>query len=382
MNIYIKMMIAAVLILSQASCNEHKTQKPVALNRYKIKLQPLQKTLHFAGTIKPLRESTLVSPLDAIVDSMNFHYGQMVKKEEVLLTLKSNELQKQYNDTLTDYLKAKDGYSVAKDKFVGTSELWESGLLSKNSFLSEKSSLNSERISLMQATRKLTELLQQIDDDNTQNVSALSLANFDKVRKILTSDHHLMTLKSPNDGVILYPPSKPGEDKTGKISIGSSVKSGQIIALIGDLKGISVEIDIPEIDIDKIHSEMSARISGIAFSRVQLKGKLVSINTQASSTSIGGLPSFIGVVEANSLTAEQLAKIKIGMSAFIELTADSTNELLIPIAAVKREQGKLVVTLQLPQGSVEKRIITTGSAQADSIVVESGLKEGDVVLYD
>ncbi len=382
MNIYIRMIIAVLLILSQTSCSRHEKLKPLALNRYKIKSEPLHRTLHFTGTIKPLRESTLTSPMEATVESMNVHYGQMIKKEEVVLTLNSNELQKQYNDTLTDYLKAKDSYSIAKTKFVGTKELWASGLLSKNNFLSEKSSVNTERITLMQATRKLTELLKQIDEHNSQNLSTLRLANFDKVRKILTSDHNLITLKAPSDGVMLYPPAKSGEDKTSRISVGSSVKSGQIIALIGDLKGISVEIDVPEIDIDKIHPGMSAKISGIAFGRFQLKGKLVSINAQASNNSVGGLPSFTGIVEVSSLTAEQQAWIKVGMSAVIELNVESTNQLLIPIAAVKREKNNLIVNVQLPQGGLEKRIITTGSAQADSIVVESGLKEGDEVLYD
>jgi HlyD family secretion protein len=382
MNIYSKMMITALLILSQASCNGHEKMKPHASNKYKIKLHPLHSTLHFTGTIKPVRESPLISPIDAIIESMNVHYGQMIKKEEVVLTLKSKELQKQYNDTLTDYLKAKDSYSITTAKFVGTQDLWNSGLLSKNNFLTEKSSVNTERVSLMQATRKLTELLKQIDENNSQNLSTLNLANFDEVKKILTSEHDLMTLKAPSDGVILYPSTKSAEDKTGKITVGSSVKSGQIIALIGDLKGVSVEIDVPEIDIDKIHLGMSAKISGVAFGKMQLKGKLISINTQASDTSAGGLPSFTGVVEVSSLTAEQQAWVKVGMSAVIELNAESTNQLLIPIAAVKREKQSLVVNLQLPRGGVEKRIITTGTAQAESIVVESGLKEGDVVIYD
>jgi multidrug efflux pump subunit AcrA (membrane-fusion protein) len=180
---------------------------------------------------------------------------------------------------------------------------------------------------------------------------------------------------------MLYPP-KSGEDKTTRITVGSSVKSGQVIALIGDLKGISVEIDVPEIDIDKIRPGMNATISGIAFGKHHLKGTLVAVNAQASNSSGGGLPSFTAVVEVKSLTPEQQPWIKVGMSAAIELSVDSDNQLLIPIAAVKREKGNSIVNLQLAQGTIEKRIITTGPAQADSVVIESGLKDGDVVVYD
>ncbi|RIU70168.1 hypothetical protein D1616_28620, partial [Klebsiella pneumoniae] len=68
--------------------------------------------------------------------------------------------------------------------------------------------------------------------------------------------------------------------------------------------------------------------------------------------------------------------------ASIELNVESNNQLLIPIAAVKREKGSSVVQVQLAKGKVQRRMITTGAAQADSEGVESGLKSGDVVVYD
>lgn len=381
MNIHLKTIVTALLALILVSCGGHDKQKTSSLNTYKVKAQPFHKTLHFTGTIQPLRENTLSSPMEAVVETMNFHYGQMVKKGDVVLTLNSNELQKLYNDTLTDYLKAKDSYTIAKSKFVGTQELWNAGLLSKNNYLSEKSSVDTSRVTLMQSTRKLSEMLEKMDENNSQNLSALSLADFDKVRKVLTSSHNLIHLKAPSDGVLLYPP-KSGDDKATRVTVGSTIKAGQVIALVGDLKGISVEIDVPEIDIEKIRPGMTATISGIAFGKHQLKGQLVAVNAQASNTSNGGLPSFTAVVEVNSLTPDQQPWIKVGMSAAIELNVDSDNQLLIPIAAVKREKGNSIVSLQLAQGSIEKRTITTGPAQADSVVIESGLKAGDVVVYD
>ncbi|HAU1321662.1 TPA: HlyD family efflux transporter periplasmic adaptor subunit [Legionella pneumophila] len=381
MNNYLKIFSIVSLILMLASCGGSDKPQTTSLKTYEVKPQPLHKTLHFTGTVQPLRESSLTSPMEAVVETMHFHYGQMVKKGEIVLTLNSNELQKQYNDTLTDYLKAKDSYSIAKAKFVGTEELWNAGLISKNNYLSEKSGLDTARVTLMQATRKLSEMLEKMDDKNTQNISNLSLADFDKVRKILTTNHNLIHLKAPSDGIMLYPP-KSGEDKNNRVTVGSTIKSGQVIALIGDLKGISVEIDVPEIDIDKIRPGMDATISGVAFGRHQLKGKLVAVNAQASNTSTGGLPSFTAVVEVNSLTPEQQSWIKVGMSASIELNVESNNQLLIPIAAVKREKGSSVVRVQLAKGKIQKRMITTGAAQADSVVVESGLKSGDVVVYD
>ncbi|WP_425170944.1 efflux RND transporter periplasmic adaptor subunit [Legionella sp.] len=366
------------MILS--ACNSHEQQKIVKLHHYEVKSQILHKNLHFTGTIQPLHENTLTSSLEAVVERMHFHYGQFVKKGDVILTLSSHELQKQFNDTLTDYLKAKDSYTIAKTKFSGTEELWAAGLLSKNNYLSEKSNMNTVRVTLMQSTRKLMEMLEKVDEKNSQNMSSLSLADFDQIRSILASKHNLIQLKSPGDGVLLYPP-KAGEDKTARITVGSSVKSGQVIALIGDLSGISIEIEVPEIDISQIKTGMNASISGIAFGKHPLKGKLIAVNAQASNTS-SGLPFFTAVVEVKSLTPKQQRWIKVGMSADIELSINSGKQLLIPIAAIKRENGQSAVYVENAIGKLEKRIITTGAAQVDSVVVKSGLQVGDVVVYE
>lgn len=381
MNNYLKTMVLLCLAYGLVSCGTQEHPAQHTATTYEVKPAPLHKRLHFTGSIQPLHESTLVSPMEAVVETMHVHYGQWVKKGEVVLTLNSNELQKQYNDTLTDYLKAKDSFSITKAKFSGTQDLWKSGLISKNNYLSEKSSMDTARVTLMQATRKLTELLEKLDDHDSSHFSNLSLADFAKVRSILTSNHNRIHLKAPSDGVLLYPP-KSGEDKTTRLTTGSTVKSAQVMALVGDLKGISVEIDVPEIDISTIKPGMAATITGIAFGAHKLQGRLVSINAQASNTGSGGLPSFTAVVEVHSLTAEQQSWIKVGMSAEIELNIETHNQLLVPIAAVKREKGSSIVHLQLAQGALKKTIITTGTAQADSVVVESGLKEGDVIVYD
>lgn len=381
MKQWIKQWGTLSITLFLIACGGSNPSKTNGQHTFEVTPQKLHKTLHFTGTVQPLHESTLTSPMEAVVESMNFHYGQMVKKGDVVLTLKSTELQKQYNDTLTDYLKAKDSYSIAKAKFTGTQELWEVGLISKNNYLSEKSSVDTSRVTLMQAKRKLTEMLQQMDNTNAQRLSNLSLGDFEKVKKILTSNHNIIQIKAPSDGVLLYPP-KSSDDKSTRVSVGAAVKSGQVLALVGDLKGISVEIDVPEVDIDKIRPGMSAIISGVAFGNHQLHGKLVAVNAQASNTSSAGLPSFSAVVEVSSLSPEQQPWIKVGMSAAIELSVDSDNQLLVPIAAVQHEKGNSLVNVQVAQGKIEKRIISTGQAQADSVVIESGLKQGDVVVYD
>jgi len=377
----LKPLIITLAIIALTACGNAPKPGKTATQSYVSDLAAVDKTLFFTGTIQPLRSSSISVPMDAVVDSMSAHYGQRVKKDEVIAVLSSTELQRQYNETLTDYLKAKDSFAVARAKFTGTKNLWDAGLLSKNNYLSEKSSLDTARVTLMQSTRKLSEMLEKMDDQDTRDLSQLNLAEFDKVRQALSGKHDRIYLKAPASGVLLYPP-KSGDDKGERLSVGSSVKAGQVFALVGDLTGVSIEIDVPEIDIGNIRPGMKASITGVALGQQVLQGELVVVNAQASASSGSALPSFSALVEVKQLTAEQQAWVKVGMSAAVALAVADDKHLLIPVAAIRQQSGDSMVTVREPDGKLVDRRISTGAAQADKVIVEAGLHAGDVVVYD
>lgn len=378
MNKSFKVMLVLLIASLLTACNTQDKTAQKDTHVYVAKQEPLSQTLHFSGTVQPLQENTLISPIDAVVSSMNFHYGQWVKKGDVVFTLNSTELQKQFNDNLTEYLKAKDSYTIAKAKFAGTQDLWEAGLISKNNYLSEKSSLDTTRVSLMQTKRKLAEMLEKVGQGNQENLANLNLSDFNKVSKALTAKHDVILIKSETDGILLYPP-KSTDDKSARITTGSAIKSGQALGLIGDLRGISLEIDVPEVDIDKLFIGMPAKIQGVAFGGQVLQGKVVAINAQAAATSNSGLPVFNAVVVVPQLTSKQKPWIKVGMSASIELSLQDSRKLMIPIQALYHEKGNTLVKVKTQKGKIEERVITTGQAQADKVIVNSGLMEGEWV---
>lgn len=362
-----------------SACGKKPSHQKMPLMSYTTQLSTVHKTLHFTGTIQPLKENTLTSPVDAVVETMHVHYGQVVHKGDVVFTLNSAQMQQQYNEVLTDYLKAKDNYSMARTKFIGTEELWQAGLLSKNNYVSEKASVNTARITLMQASRKLSELFEKTNDDKFDELSNLSFAEFNKVRQALTRPHHLIQIKASADGVLLYPPKT--ENENVHLSSGITIKTGQPLALIGDLTGVSVEINVPEVDISEIKIGMHADIHGVAFGKQLLKGHLVAVNAQASTANGGGLPSFTAIVEVHALTPTQQALIKVGMSATIELAVDSSDKLLIPIAAISQQAGKSIVRIRSSDGVIIVRQVVTGMVDGDRVAIEAGLQVGDEVVY-
>ena len=366
-----------VFVVGLSACT---SKQPKTLEKtYRVEPTPIHKTLYFTGTIQPIQVSVLSNPIDATIETMPYRFGQEVAKNDIVFTLRSAELQKQYHDTLTEYLKAKDGYTIAESKFAGTNDLWKAGLIAKNNYLSEKSSLNTAKVTLMQSERKLSEILDKMGDGTYQHLSHLSFADFDKVSRALSGNHDIIKLKSPSHGVLLYPP-KSGDTNSERISVGSAVKTGQALALIGDLSGIRIEIDVPEVDIDKIKPGMPATIRGVAFAKEELKGSLVSVNAEASMGSASALPSFSATVLVKKLPKN--AWIKVGMSASIELAIDSTDKLLVPIEALKQIHGKSIVYVQTAKGKKSPRTVTTGAAFKDKVVIDSGLRAGEVIVYE
>jgi multidrug efflux pump subunit AcrA (membrane-fusion protein) len=238
--------------------------------------------------------------------------------------------------------------------------------------------LNSARITLVQATRKLSEMLEKMGDARDDDLSGLSFEEFDKVRLALTSQHNLIRLKARHSGMLLYPPKSNGESAT-RLKTGSAVKADQVLALMGDLTGVTVEINIPEVDITEIKPGMPATIHGVAFGKQALHGKLVTLNAQASSVNGSALPSFTAIVEVKSLTRAQQKLVKVGMSASIELSSDSNDKLMIPLSAIKQKNGKSVVEIIIPHGKTRQQLVITGSVHGNRVVILSGLKEGDIV---
>ena len=374
--------IIVFLSILLPACGKQTPHPKAELKSYVVKLSTTHHTMHFTGVIQPLSEQALTTPMDALVKTLHFPYGHVIKKGQIVFTLNSAELQRHYNEALTGYLKAKDSFSIARSKFAGTDSLWKAGLISRNNYLNEKSSVTTARITLMQASHSLFELIDRTKTDQQQDdLSHLSFAEFNKVRMALTRNHHLIQIKSPHDGVLLYPPKSDDEASQG-VARGTQIKAGQVLGLVGDLSGIRVEINVPEVDIGVIKPGMPATIRGVAFGKQTLTGALVSVNAQAYANGNGGLPSFTAVVEVHGLTKAQQSWVKVGMSSDIELAVDSMEKLMIPTAAIKPKAGKNLVKILVSNGKTITRSVTTGAVNANTVVIDSGLQVGDVVLYE
>lgn len=344
---------------------------------YKVQRKNMEQILYFTGTVKPLVEVPIIAPIDAVVDKIYHDYGEVVAQDQVIMMLNSQDLQKQYDENLTEYLKAKDSYMIAKAKFNGTEELWQSGLLAKNSYLNEQSTVAMAKITLIKATRNFKAVLAKMDGAVDNNITTLDIKDFTKVQTALTKKYNLLSLKAPATGILLTPP-KNNEDKA--LTVGAAVKSGQAVALLGDLKGLRIVIEIPEVEINKVHPGMTAVVTGLAFGNHKLQGKLVSVNAQASSDNANTLPGFSALVIVDNLSRDEQKDIKVGMSAKVSLIVKQKEDLVAPLTAIWQEEGSAYVLLKNIDGSLQKHKVVTGEVHMDKVVILNGLKQDDLIL--
>ena len=86
MKHFFKQLVLLLVLAHLTACGEEKKEQLTKseLQSYTVTAKPLHKVLHFTGTVQPIHENSIVSPMEAVVDAMSFHYGQPVKKGEVV----------------------------------------------------------------------------------------------------------------------------------------------------------------------------------------------------------------------------------------------------------------------------------------------------------
>lgn len=388
----IKLVILMFFSLCLTACGHSEAPKNAGSKEqktYTVVKKPLITTLNYSEYIRPIRSAAVVSPSDGRIMAANIHYGEYVEKGDILLKVSAIKLEEEYANAVTAYLKAKDDFAGNQIKFSGTTELWKLGLIPRNDYISQKSNLDSSRVSLLQATKKLESILKDIGiDEAAKEIEKLDITKEQAVKQALLREFASLEVKAEFSGILLEPPKSSSGDgdsnsnAKASFSVGSELKKGQVVALIGDLSGISLQIKISEIDLDKIKPGQDAIITGIAFPNIELKGKVRSVVFQSTSTggSVGGLPTFPATIKVDSLTPQQKKLIRVGMSATAAIKVETPGQLMIPIDAVSLKKGQSIVQ-RIEGDKIVEVPVTTGETTYNDVVVLTGLKEGDKIVY-
>jgi len=376
-------------------------------------------TVNASGKIYPELEVKISPDISGQITDLEVEEGDSVKKGQVLAriyadiyALQREEAASRVNQSQATVDNSKAGLEAlranldqAQLSYDRNKKLFDQKVISKSELEQFENVLVSARSNYNSALQNIKSLQATVQATQT----GLSRASKDLSRTTITA---------PMDGVISSLKVKKGESVAG-----NSFNVGTEMMTVADMSVLEVRVEVGENDIVKVSIGDSAEVEVDAYNNRKFKGAV----TKIASSTIGSssLTSATNEVtnyevrirldkESYRDLADKTFPFRPGMNASADIkTKRVDNVLAVPIMAVnarvigsdksladkkkeetesgKKEEEELsgvsyddeleeVVFVLQPDGTVKKRVVTTGIQDINYIEVLSGLKEGEEVI--
>lgn len=162
-----------------------------------------------------------------------------------------------------------------------------------------------------------------------------------------------------------------------RMNPGDQAAPGTPAVRIDDLSRLLVDVQITEVDINRIRPGQPASLSFDAILDRQYSGKVIEVAPVGNV--VGGVVNFNVTIELDNANGE----VRPGMTAAVNIITDLVeNALVVPNRAVRLRDGQRVVYL-LRDGQPVLTPITLGrTADTVSEVIDGDLREGDVLVLN
>lgn len=183
-----------------------------------------------------------------------------------------------------------------------------------------------------------------------------------------------LIIKAPKPGMVIY-----ARDRFGiKIQVGSVLTPwSPIIATLPDMTRMISETYVNEIDIAKIKVGQKVTLSIDAFPDKQLKGEVISVANIGQPMPKSDSKVFL--VNIRVFGSDSDLKPAMTTGNLIQ-TGVYNDKLFVPSEAVFETDSTKFVYLK--KGKVVRQIVDTGEENEDYIVVNKGVKEGEVLIMN
>jgi HlyD family secretion protein len=383
MKRYIQAIVVIVLVLLLYKCVHRPAETTSAENTIvTVSAKSQGSTLYFSGIVQPLKTIVVTTPAEGVISDMTFHFGDEVKPGQLLFSISSDKFQTDYKSALMAYIKAKTDYVNGQSLMREGQFLHKNQLISDDDFKAKQTGYYNAQLAMVQAKDTLDDMLKQMDLHG-MSLYDLKIEDIDKIIKLLhaQSAQQQIHIVAPAAGVVLLPSKGEGLDgELKKVLKGDQVKQGDLLAVIGDVSGLTIHISVSEFNINQLKIGQVVHVTGAAFPDFILQGKISGINRQAEASQ-GGLPVFPIEIIVPKLTPEQQNVIHMGMSAKVAIEAGGDSEITVPIRAVIQRDGNTYVNvLDEKSGKTHEVAVKTGDTTLDSVVIKSNLALGEKIV--
>ena len=236
-------------------------------------------------------------------------------------------------------------------------------------------SLNQSRRAVEEAKKNLAarEIVDRVEKQNIQLQINQAERRYDKVKK----DYDRLSVYATKPGIVVYEKiRKRGTNRRGKVTKGDVVWGGTSLLSLPNLTAMQVHTQIGEMDIQRVSAGDVAFIRLEAFPGPVFHG--VVSNVAPMAIELEDAPN-VQIFEVTIDIEEQDDRLYPGMSASVEIVTEMYPGVLsIPLSAVADRNGQPIV-FRVRDGTVEPVEVVLGKHNDVSVIVESGLQEGDTV---
>jgi len=304
------------------------------------------------GRIEPEIEITVKSQISGVVSRMLAEEGDFVRAGAPLLEIKPNPTPLE----LADARRQLELRQLELDNMARELErqrvLKEQGLSSDQDFQAAEQRHAQQRIQLEMAKERLN-LLEE--------------------GKLTQTDAEVETvIRSPIDGFILEKTVEVGDPVVPL----STYQEGTVLMTMAEMNKLLFRGTVDEIDVGRLREGMPVEIKIGALPDATVEGRLLRISLKARTQD----NSTVFPVEI-ALTGTHGTVLRAGYSANADVIIDRRDSVLtIPERLVTMTGDTAKVTVLLPDGSREERVIEKGLSDAINLEVLSGLREGELVV--
>jgi HlyD family secretion protein len=374
-------------------------------------------TVNASGKVYPEVEVKISPDISGEITELNVKEGDSVKRGQILARIYADIYSSQRDEAAARVMQSqatvanseasltalKAQLDQAKTNYDRNKDLYDQKVISKAEF---------EQFETQYRTAQSQYNAAQ------QNIRSLKAATQSTQTSLVAANKNLgrTTLVSPMNGVISSLSVKKGERVSG-----NSFTVGTEMMRVAEMDVMEVRVDVGENDIVKVNIGDSADIEVEAYNNRKFKGVVTQIasSTKTTQTSSGDVTNYEVRIRIDASSYSDLVDpsktkrfpFRPGMNASADIKTKRKDIVVsVPIASVaarmkgsdktvadekkEKEKGKddntdvnisgdaleEVVFVIKKEGTVEKRIVTTGIQDMNYIEITSGLKEGEQIV--
>ena len=306
-------------------------------------------SLTASGYVVAQRKAAIASKGTGRLIYLGVVEGDKVKKNQIIGKLESTDIVAQLDQAKANLNLQQAGLVDAQNTFSRVQDLFNKGLSSQQEFDQAQSNLNRVLASIEVAKAGI-------------RVAEVSLEN--------------TLIRAPFDGTVLTKNAEVGEIVA---PFGGSTTSKTAVITIADMKSLLVEADVSESNIEKISANQDCEITLDDYPEKSYSAYVFKIVPTADRSKATVLVK-VGFKNYDSrVLPEMSAKVSFFTDPVDTSIANQKPILVIPVSAVRNENGKSYVFTITDNKAVKNEIIT-GQKLGSYFEVLSGLQPGQKVI--